>query len=138
MPSTTFKFQLSLAGACLFFFHPRPVPAVTTLSVPPIFLPLSSALPAVVLGVDSQGTDHGTTKTTPLTGTLVQGADHAGYTFSAWRPATLSSLEPFAIDVVSTAAPSATGKPSSALPRLSASLSGALVGVVVLAAHSLV
>jgi hypothetical protein len=101
-------------------------------------------------------------------GTLVQGADHAGYTFSAsadglqveldfdcdlkgenaicsgldenskLATATLSSLEPFAIDVVSTAAPSATGKPSSASPRLSVSLSGALVGVVVLAAHSLV
>ncbi|KAJ7729275.1 hypothetical protein B0H14DRAFT_3000095 [Mycena olivaceomarginata] len=172
MPSTTFKFQLlSLALAFSSFTRdvaaiPAPVPAVTTLSVPPLFLPLSSALPAVVLGVDSQGRTtyaieqdlvEGTTKTTPLTGTLVQGADHAGYTFSAsadglqveagnaicsgldenskLATATLSSLEPFAIDVVSTAAPSATGKPSSASPRLSASLSGALVGVVVLAAH---
>ncbi|KAJ7367454.1 hypothetical protein DFH08DRAFT_828565 [Mycena albidolilacea] len=190
MPFTTFQL-LSLALALSSFTQdvaaiPAPVPAVTTLSVPPLFLPLSSALPAVVLGVDSQGrTTYAIeqdavegTKTTPLTATLVEGADYAGYTFSASAAgfdieldfecdlkggqaicsgldsnsqvatATLSSLDPFIIDIVSTVAPSgasATGNPSSSpspsasdkpgsAPRLSAS-SGALVGVVFLVAH---
>ncbi|KAJ7769761.1 hypothetical protein B0H14DRAFT_3164942 [Mycena olivaceomarginata] len=188
MPCTTFQL-LSLALALSSFTQdvaaiPAPVPAVTTLSVPPLFLPLSSALPAVILGVDSQGrTTYAIeqdavegTKTTPLTG-----ADYAGYTFSASADgfdievdfecdlkgvqaicsgpdsnsqvatATLSSLDPFIIDVVSTVAPSgasATGNPSSSpspsasgkpgsAPRLSAS-SGALVGVLFLVAHWLI
>ncbi|KAJ7809212.1 hypothetical protein B0H14DRAFT_3151702 [Mycena olivaceomarginata] len=89
MPSTTFQL-LSLALAFSSFTR-APVPAILTLSVPPVFNPESSPLPAVVLGVDSQGrTTYAIeqdavdgSKTIPLTATMVQGADHAGYTFSA-------------------------------------------------------
>ncbi|KAK7039686.1 hypothetical protein R3P38DRAFT_2376391, partial [Favolaschia claudopus] len=74
---------------------PAPEPAVTTLAVPPFFNDdLTSPLPAVVLGVDSEG--HTTyaieqdliesgvsaTKTTPFTATLVEGASYASYTLS--------------------------------------------------------
>ncbi|KAJ7817160.1 hypothetical protein B0H14DRAFT_3474795 [Mycena olivaceomarginata] len=156
---------------------PAPFPAVTTLAVPPFVgdqidpLDRSSALPAVVLGIDSQGRTTyafeqdgkiGST-TFPTTATLVQGADYASYysasaggfevdlgmdcdlkgggancpvTRSNSPAATLTftTLKPLVIDVVSTALPSATGKPNSS-SVLSASRSGVLVGVVVLAAH---
>ncbi|KAJ6490716.1 hypothetical protein C8R47DRAFT_1214994 [Mycena vitilis] len=164
---------------------PQPVPATLTLSVPPFFNPISTALPAVVLGVDSQGRttyaveqDQVEASTTiPITGTLVQGADHASYTFSFTKSgetviagfdcglqggnaicsdidtrsnsqvetATISGLVPFVIDVVSTAAPSgSTASSGSAAPSgspnsargISASVSGALVGVA-LAAYGL-
>ncbi|KAJ7308758.1 hypothetical protein DFH08DRAFT_823786 [Mycena albidolilacea] len=155
-----------------------PLPAVTILSVPPFVgdqidpIDRSSALPAVVLGIDSQGRmtyafeqDGKIGSTTfPTTATLVQGADYASYYFSAFAGGfevdlgmdcdlkgrgancsvtrsnspvatlTLTPLKPLVIDIVSTALPSATGKPNSS-PGLSASRSGALVGVVVLVAH---
>ncbi|KAJ6531158.1 hypothetical protein B0H19DRAFT_1082122 [Mycena capillaripes] len=161
-------FALALAAVCT--QEAYALPAVVTLSVPPFFNPVSSPLPAVVLGVDSQGrTTYAVeqdqvegTSTTPLTATLVEGADHASYTFSfttahetilagfdcdlkngnaicsdvdsasQLETATISTLAPFVIDVVSTAAPSATSKPNSSL-RLSASVSGALMGFVLAA-----
>ncbi|KAJ7685662.1 hypothetical protein DFH06DRAFT_1463648 [Mycena polygramma] len=163
---------LSLALAVT-FTHVTALPATLTLSVPPLFNPISTALPAVVLGVDAQRRttyaveqDQVEASTTiPITGTLVQGADHASYTFSFTTAgetviagfdcglqgenaicsdidtrsnsqvatATISGLQPFVIDVVSTAAPSgSTSKPNSAR-GISASVSGALVGVALAA-----
>ncbi|KAF7337900.1 hypothetical protein MVEN_02013100 [Mycena venus] len=177
MISTTFQvFALALASS--FTQHvaaiPAPAPAVTTLPVIPIFNPQSSAYPAVVLGVDSQGRttyaieqdEREPSTTIPLTATLVEGADYASYTFSASIPglqvaagfecnlnggqavcsgidsnskiatATFSSLDSFVVDILSTAAPSGqTSKPNSS-PKLSASLSGALIALVMVA-HSL-
>ncbi|KAF8205605.1 hypothetical protein K438DRAFT_1964032 [Mycena galopus ATCC 62051] len=124
-----------------------PTPALLTLPYP--LFPQSSPAPAVVLGVDSQGhttyaveedeIDYATsggppflpTTTIPITGTLVAGADHAAFTFSADDGITLESDcdyqggnavltflgSNFVLDVVSTASPNI----SNSSPRLSTS-----------------
>ncbi|KAF7345344.1 hypothetical protein MSAN_01911400 [Mycena sanguinolenta] len=134
-----------------------PANPILTLSVPPVFNADSTTLPAVILGVDSEGRttyaveqdliETGST-TIPLTATLVEAADYASYTFSVsteglnlvvgfdcdlendnaicsglddssqLATATLSSLEPFIIEVVSTAAGvSPTSPPSTSSPQ---------------------
>ncbi|KAJ7255814.1 hypothetical protein B0H12DRAFT_1112945, partial [Mycena haematopus] len=94
MGFTSFKLHVLTLALSLPFRYvatsPAPVPAEITLSVPAVFLPVSAPYQAVVLGVDSQG--HTTyavdqpfidgTSTTPLTATLVEGAEYASYTFS--------------------------------------------------------
>ncbi|KAJ6531157.1 hypothetical protein B0H19DRAFT_471445 [Mycena capillaripes] len=65
-------------------------PAKLTVTVLPALNPQSTAAPAVVLGVDSQGRTTYAVEldeiqggsTAPLTATLVEGSDHVGFTLS--------------------------------------------------------
>ncbi|KAF8205314.1 hypothetical protein K438DRAFT_1757296 [Mycena galopus ATCC 62051] len=174
--------------------------AAITLEVPPVFNSDTSALAAIVLGVDSQGrTTYAIddplidgSSTVPLTATLVEGASYASYTFSAsadgleialgfdcdleggeaicsgtdsnsqLQTATIGSLQPYVLDVVSTAtasgsaptsppgsgashstsqssgAPSPSASKPSSSTRASGSISGVLVVGLLLFAHLLV